>query len=238
MPHEVKHHDIQNTVEVQVKYYGSTYWKGRIHKDSPTSVFMEPWNYLMSLAGNECPIRAVVQAQQVSNETIISTINRREKMTIYWVLPSWGGAKENVKFLAKNQLAHQLLGKGIPVAKVASYVDTIVQAIGANKVIKDIKEGDANTHWKNVQKWIDEAGLKPVEPSTEFDKAATRIQNAFRKKQNNRVPMVEISKLQIEPSFFTKEDGTPAICIGNIECSNIGSLPHGSMLHCRYPLKN
>ena len=94
MPHDIDIHDIQSTVEVQVKYYGSVYWKGRIHKDSPMNVLMEPWNYLMSRAGDECPIRVVVQGQQVSNETIISTINNRDKMTIYWVLPSWGGVQK------------------------------------------------------------------------------------------------------------------------------------------------
>ncbi len=223
MPWDVKCQDHNIAVEIHVKYYGSIYWKGRVHKDNQIGIFIQPWNYLMSLTGDECPIRVVVQGRNVSNDVIISSVTQHEKMNLYWILPAWGGgAKDNAKFVAKNQLAHQLLGKGIPVTKVASYVETIVQAVGASKVIKEIKENDANTKWKRVQTWIEEAGLQPLDPSAEFDKAATRIQNAIRKKRNNRNSMIDISKLQIEPSFFIKEDGTPAIVLQTLSAATSG----------------
>ncbi len=211
-------------VFITLKFYGSKIWMGYVDVNRKVQDFMNHWNIMTEMFSVECPIRIVALGKSYSENVPLSQIiGRLTAITLHMILPQHGGgAKDEQKFVAKNQLALLLLNKGLPVEKVASVVDQIVQAIGAQRVVKDLKEQEDEKKWSSIQQWMNKIGANLPEQSIKFVSAAMKIQKAIRKKQFENKHTLDVHSLNIEPDFFVKEDGSACDIIKTLQGAKTG----------------
>ena len=227
--HGIRHanqQDIQegNATFVSLKFYGTKVWTGHVSKDMTIRDFMKPWMAMCELFALECPIRMVALGKNFSEEVVLSEIVANlTSITFHMVLPlHGGGAKDDQKFVTKNQLAALLLNKGLAVERVATVVDQIIQTFGAQRVAKDLKESDDEEKWSCVQQFMNKVGANLPEHSTKFVNAAMKIQKAIRKKQVGRTQTIDAHSLNIEPNFFVKEDGNACDILKTLQGAQTG----------------
>ena len=211
-------------VFITLKFYGSKIWMGYVDVNQKIQVFMKQWNCMIGMFGIDCPIRIVALGKSYSEDIALSEIiGKLTAITLHMVLPQHGGgAKDDQKFVAKNQLALLLLNKGLPVEKVASVVDQIVQSIGAQRVVKDLKEQEEEKRWNHIQQWMSKIGVNMPEHSVKFVSAAMKIQKAIRRKQFEHKHALDVHSLNIEPDFFVKEDGSTCDILKTLQGAKTG----------------
>ena len=219
--------DLQDPIDVSIKFYGSHLWRGFVEKSWTLELVCNTWNRTMNAFNKDCQIRNVVLGRQRQYDADIQSLVHDESkpVRIAWVMPvHGGGAKDENRFLAKNKLASLLLLKGIPFAQVTDYVEKVIKSISPGKLLHELSNGDNAKGWMSVKEYLDKMGHPVPDSDRNIEAAARKIQNAIRKRKDLPLQKITASQVNILADHFLRHDKTPAVVLKSLVDAKTGII--------------
>lgn len=222
-----KQHVSSDMIMISIRYYGLCVWDGYVSKETKVGIVKNPWNATLKAFDIDCPIRCVMHGRQCTDEYSLCDYigDERSQIQIYLILPSQGGgAKDDQRFVAVNKLATVLLSRGFAVADTADYAQKVASKISSGKLIHELSIYEKNKGWDKLKGWLIENGFPLPKVNPSMEKAATKIQQAIRRKKNLPVYHAKADDFQICADHFMKHDGTPAIVLSSLLGAKTGVI--------------
>ncbi len=200
-------------VPICIRFHNSKVWQGIVKSSWTIHDVNEPWTLTMIAFQKDCPIRSVIHGKWRPHDDHIQVFLTEPFVRIQWILPTYGGGKDDTKYVAKNKFASILLMHGISFTDVADYVEMVSKNVSPGKLLHELSNIDKPSGWIKFKEWLEKMGHPVPHTDKHLEKAVQKIQKAVRKRRDIGKQQVLASQINILPDHFLKEDRTPAVIL-------------------------
>ena len=209
-------------IDVEVQIVAYTIWKGRIPSEFQLDLLQRWWHDLASATKQAAEARLLSGpyllplAMSVGQlcAGVVSSVKRKTGPLLLSLHPLYcgGGNKEESKQWAMTKLASLLLTQGVELATTTHFVDVMLEAVGAPKIVSMMSEGNDLKKWDAVCELAKSRDIPLPEAAQGHAKAEARTRKAAAKSRVQQ-PRLRAADLRVEPGFFVNADGTPAVLL-------------------------
>ena len=212
--------------QVEVQLVAHTIWAGELPADFRAELLLMWWSDVASaltlckharLFSGPHSLPPGVQPSDLTDGRVGPVVRRKSGHVLLSIHPTCqaGGSKEETKQWAMTRLATLALGQGAELAAASTFVNSVVDAVGAPKLAALLNEPSEVKRWEAVVEVARARDVAVPELASTHAKVEAKVRRAANRQkiQHQRLRAADLCP---SPGFFVNADGTPAAFLDSL----------------------
>eukprot|EP00434_Breviolum_minutum_P003698 symbB.v1.2.003254.t1/scaffold157.1/size293134/1 len=212
-------------VHATVKLCNDIIWEGYVLCDTRLGDFSEPWIQAAETVRFFTELRFVVAGRRRYSDCTLAELWDESKSTIkiYLIFPlRGGGSKEDLVLVTKNRLGAFLISQGVTLEDIHAFCPDLIKAVGPTRVCQALDLNDALMTMAMLNDLAGGVKMKMPPNHDAHVRAATKLQQAVRKKALTKQKQLRAHQFRLAEGFFRNEDQSPANILSKFSLQNSG----------------